>query len=246
MVPWFLLGYLTVLQTTCNGTVHRGLARTVGILLGSFFGWLGMKLFGGSLAALIAFCSVTVFIDIFAFADPHHPLDGFSKRWGYSGMVFTYTQSLVVTLATGDLGGLTGQYGSAQPGTLNAKPTTVHFSMHHPCAAGHRLTPIFALYHLHDYPILKACSRWSTLGSGMAQCDIEILLCFACRGSGLPGDYPNFEQSYGHSFGCYCGSSATLRQFGDVCLQQLQPGYAGVHKRSQSLSAGFTRAFRIA
>ncbi|CDI76179.1 hypothetical protein, conserved [Eimeria praecox] len=108
MVPWLLLGYLTVLQTTYNGTVHRGLARTVGILLGSFGGWLGMTLFGSNLAALIAFCSVTVFIDIFAFADPRHPLDGFCRRWGYSGMVFTYTQSLIVTLATGKLGGLTG------------------------------------------------------------------------------------------------------------------------------------------
>ncbi|OEH76740.1 hypothetical protein cyc_07508 [Cyclospora cayetanensis] len=34
MVPWFLLGYLTVLQTTYSGTVHRGLNRTIGILLG--------------------------------------------------------------------------------------------------------------------------------------------------------------------------------------------------------------------
>ncbi|CDJ36413.1 uncharacterized protein EMH_0083670 [Eimeria mitis] len=109
MVPWFLLGYLTVLQTTYNGTVHRGLARTLGILLGSFCGWLGMKLFGASLAALITFCSVTVFVDIFASADPRHPLDGFSRKWGYSGMVFTYTQSLIVTLATGELGGLTGE-----------------------------------------------------------------------------------------------------------------------------------------
>ncbi|CDJ51088.1 hypothetical protein, conserved [Eimeria brunetti] len=109
MAPWFLLGYLTVLQLTYNGTVHRGLARTVGIVLGSLCGWLGMKWLGSNLAALIAFCSVTVFIDIFAFADPRHPLDGFSRKWGYSGMVFTYTQSLIVTLASGKLGGLTGE-----------------------------------------------------------------------------------------------------------------------------------------
>ena len=81
MVPWFLLGYLTVLQTTYNGTLHRALGRIVGILLGSFCGWVGMKLFGSNLAALIAFCSVTVFVDIFVFADPRHPLDGFSRRW---------------------------------------------------------------------------------------------------------------------------------------------------------------------
>lgn len=109
MVPWFLLGFLTVLQTTYNGTVHRALARTIGIILGSFFGWAGLKWSGSNLAGLIAFCSVTVFVDIFIFADPDHPLDGFHKGWGYSGMVFTYTQALIVTLATEDLGGLTGR-----------------------------------------------------------------------------------------------------------------------------------------
>ena len=109
-VPWFLLGYLTVLQTTCNGTVHRGLARTVGILLGSLWGWVALKCCGSNLGGLIALCSATVFIDIFLFADPDHPLDGFHKRWGYSGAVFTYTQGLVVTLATEELGGLTGWY----------------------------------------------------------------------------------------------------------------------------------------
>lgn len=107
MVPWFLLGYLTVLQTTYNGTAHRGLARTLGILLGSFFGWVALSWYE-SVAALIAFCAVTVFVDIFAFADRHHPLDGFSRRWGYIGMVFTYTQGLIVTLASEELGGLTG------------------------------------------------------------------------------------------------------------------------------------------
>ncbi|KAL8271933.1 hypothetical protein Esti_004057 [Eimeria stiedai] len=108
MVPWFLLGYLTVLQTTYNGTMHRALCRTMGILLGSFFGWLGLKWWGSNITGLIIFCAVTVFLDIFIFADRDHPLDGFHKQWGYAGIVFTYTQSLVVTLATDDLGGLAG------------------------------------------------------------------------------------------------------------------------------------------
>ncbi|KAL8437237.1 hypothetical protein Efla_006730 [Eimeria flavescens] len=108
MVPWFMLGYLTVLQTTYNGTVHRAICRTLGILLGSFSGWVGLKLCGSSVAGLIAFCAVTVFLDIFFFADSEHPLDGFHKTWGYAGVVFTYTQSLVVTLSTEDNGGLTG------------------------------------------------------------------------------------------------------------------------------------------
>ncbi|XP_026193722.1 uncharacterized protein LOC34623461 [Cyclospora cayetanensis] len=108
MVPWFLLGYLTVLQTTYSGTVHRGLNRTIGILLGAFCGWVGLKWTASNVAGLIAFCSVTVFIDIFVFADSNHPLDGFHKKWGYAGIVFTYTQSLIVTLATEDLGGMTG------------------------------------------------------------------------------------------------------------------------------------------
>lgn len=109
MAPWILLGLLTVLQSTYNGTVHRALARIVGIVVGSFCGWAGLKLSETNLAGLIAFCSVTVFLDIFVSADSEHPLDGFHRKWGYAGMVFTYTQSLIVTLATEELGGLTGE-----------------------------------------------------------------------------------------------------------------------------------------
>ncbi|KAL8449802.1 hypothetical protein Emed_002765 [Eimeria media] len=108
MVPWFLLGYITVMQTTYNGTMHRALGRTLGILLGSFFGWVGLKWWGSNLTGLIIFCAVTVFLDIFIFADSEQPLDGFHKQWGYAGIVFTYTQSLIVTLAIDDLGGLAG------------------------------------------------------------------------------------------------------------------------------------------
>lgn len=108
MAPWFLLGYLTVLQTTYNGTVHRSLARTVGILLGSFCAWGGLKWWGTNVTGVIIFSAITVFIDIFVFVDPVHPIDGFHRNWGYAGMVFSYTQVLVVTLALEELGGLTG------------------------------------------------------------------------------------------------------------------------------------------
>lgn len=109
MAPWFLLGYLTVLQTTCNGTVHRSLARTIGILLGSFCAWGGLKWWETNITGVIIFSAITTFIDIFVFVDPVHPIDGFHKNWGYAGMVFTYTQVLVVTLALEELGGLTGR-----------------------------------------------------------------------------------------------------------------------------------------
>lgn len=108
MVPWFALGFLTVLQTTYNGTVHRALARTIGILLGAFFAWAGLKCCESNLAALISFCSLAVFVDIFIFVDPDHPLDGFHRKWGYSGVVFTYTQVLIVTLGFDEMGGMTG------------------------------------------------------------------------------------------------------------------------------------------
>ncbi|KAL8455764.1 hypothetical protein Emag_000338 [Eimeria magna] len=108
MVPWFLLGYITVLQTTYNGTMHRALCRTLGILLGSFSGWVGLKWWGSNITGLIIFCAVTVFLDIVIFADRDQPLDGFHKQWGYAGIVFTYTQSLIVALASDDLGGLAG------------------------------------------------------------------------------------------------------------------------------------------
>ncbi|KAL8433128.1 hypothetical protein ACSSS7_004105 [Eimeria intestinalis] len=108
MVPWLLLGYITVLQTTYNGTMHRALGRTLGILLGSFSGWVGLKWWGSNFTGLIIFSAVTVFLDVFIFADSEQPLDGFHKQWGYAGVVFTYTQSLIITLASDDLGGLSG------------------------------------------------------------------------------------------------------------------------------------------
>lgn len=110
MVPWFMLGYLTVFQVTCNGTVFRALNRLLGILFGSLSGWLAMEICGGSLAALITYCSATIFLDTCFLCNSHHPLEGFHLRWGYAGQVFTYTQVLIVCLAYEDQGGMTGPF----------------------------------------------------------------------------------------------------------------------------------------
>ncbi|PFH34806.1 hypothetical protein BESB_068390 [Besnoitia besnoiti] len=107
-VPWIMLGFLTCLQPTYNGTVFRGLNRMIGILFGSGTAWIVMYVCGHSVAKIVCFSSCLLFLDIFLTTDWKNPNYGFHSVWGYAGMVFTYTHALIIGLAFESLGGLTG------------------------------------------------------------------------------------------------------------------------------------------
>eukprot|EP00070_Physeter_catodon_P036581 XP_028343475.1 uncharacterized protein LOC112062914 [Physeter catodon] len=107
-VPWIMLGFLTCLQTTYNGTVFRGINRIVGIVCGSFAAWVVMRTCDHHIAQIVCFSCCLLGIDVFLTADSKNPNYGFHHVWGYAGMVFTYTQALIVGLAFEDLGGITG------------------------------------------------------------------------------------------------------------------------------------------
>ncbi|EPR59318.1 hypothetical protein TGGT1_284780 [Toxoplasma gondii GT1] len=107
-VPWIMLGFLTCLQTTYNGTVFRGMNRSVGIIAGSGAAWVVMYVCGDSVAKIVCFSVAMLFVVVFTTTDTQNPNYGFHSVWGYAGMVFTYTHALIVGLSFESLGGLTG------------------------------------------------------------------------------------------------------------------------------------------
>ncbi|CBZ51711.1 hypothetical protein NCLIV_015060 [Neospora caninum Liverpool] len=107
-VPWIMLGFLTCLQTTYNGTVFRGMNRIIGIVAGSGTAWIVMYVCGHSVAKIVCFSVAILFVVVFCTTDMENPNYGFHAVWGYAGMVSTYTHTLIVGLAFESLGGLTG------------------------------------------------------------------------------------------------------------------------------------------
>lgn len=93
---WTLLGFLTCLNSTLEGTLKRSCLRLIGVITGTFFAWLCLLAFPTNQLMHGVWLCVTEFIVVVLAAHPTMPQLGFHPSWGYAAQLFTYQQTIIV------------------------------------------------------------------------------------------------------------------------------------------------------